>query len=221
MRENLLNFLVDLFKKIEKTPRPSMVLNNTIIMFYGAAIGISCAAYVLWINDLLSSPWSYLCAITIPLIAKMVLSWIGTLVVAPSIRAITRKFVIDRTGIEIPEHISIDVNAKGSIPTFAVAVSIALTVYLSGLKPDGATTLSDGMIYYVVTMAGAVAALTENLSSPIVISALWHNEVEYQRSPLYQQSDKQSPNISESESQQQPTRSQRRRATRNKPKGKR
>ena len=188
MRQKIVNIFANTFNENQKTPRRSAIANAIIIMFIGAIIGVTCALMVLRINDVLHSPWSYLCAIAAPLITKTVTMWFGTLVVGPLVRDIGLQFIRNRTGITIPGQRMPPVPITGSTLTLTVAATTALTIYLSGLKPDGINHISNSMIYSITTAAGAIASLTENLSSPTIIKGIWHNQVEYQSSPHFQQS---------------------------------
>ena len=220
----MLDFFTTMFEKYEKRQRFSMVVNCLTVTIMGAVIGLACAWLVLTVNDLLPSPWSYLCAIAVPLIAKTAVMWLNTLVVSPFIKKLVPKIFKDLTGITVHPHQTPSTNITGNILTLPVAVTIAVTVYLSGLKPDDTTHINSSLIYYIAILVGAVVSLTENLCNPTVIRSLWHNRAEYQDSPLYQQPEKavfQRQNSRPARTGNTPTSNQRRKAKRNRPKGKR
>lgn len=72
--------------------------------------------------------------------------------------------------------------------TLPVAATIAVAIYLSGLKQDSGGPVGNELIYYIAVLVGAVVSLAENLSNPTAIKAIWHNQTDYQKSPLFQQS---------------------------------
>ena len=188
MKEKKTDIFAINFNRLMKTPRISLSTNGLVTASVGALIGALCTWIVLTINDFLPLPWSYLCVVAIPLIAKTVVMWIGTLIIAPFVENIGTISFKDQTGITIPNHQIPPVKITGSTLTLAAAATTALTIYLSGLKPDGVTHINNNVIYYITIAAGAVAALTEYLSNPTVIKTIWYNQAEYQKSPLFQQS---------------------------------
>ena len=152
-----------------------MVVNSLIILIFGAIIGVSCAFWVVVINDRLEPPWSYICAIAIPFLTKPVVLWFATLAVVPFVQHLTTRIFRKFTGNTVPEHQRPTLNITGNTLTLPVAASIAVTIYLIGFNASSGNGINDGMIFYIATLVGAVVSLSENLSNPVVIKAIWHN----------------------------------------------
>ena len=186
--KKLSDFLVDNFIKYQTNMRIAMIGNSLVVLFIGAGIGTSCAFWVLLMNDILKSPWSYLCAITTPFIIKTIVMWLGTLVLAPFIRDISSRAFKAQTGRSVPEYGVLPLDITGNLVTIPVAATIAVTIYLSGPMPPGVIPTNDELIYYIAITVGVVVSLAENLCNPTIIKAIWHNRADYQESPLFQQS---------------------------------
>ena len=203
-----------------------MVINSLIVLIFGAIIGVVCALWVVMINDELEPPWSYICAIAIPFLTKPVVMWCGTLAVVPFVKNLTALIFNKFTGITVLEHQRPNLNITGNTLTLPVAASIAVTIYLIGFNASSGNGVKEGMIYYIATLVGAVVSLSENLSNPVVIKAIWHNRADYQESPLYKRSREKSvendkPSSPKTNGHSLPTPGQRRRARRSRPAGKR
>ena len=188
MWKRLADVIVNTFIRRQRNLRSSMIANSLIMPLVGAGIGALCAFWVLTMNDVLKTPWSYLCIIAIPFLAKALVMWVGTLIVAPSVGNLTSMIFRIQTGITVPEYQWPSVGFTGNVLTFPVAAAIAVTIYLSELSPDSENTVNDDFVYYIATLVGTVVSLTENLSNPTVIKAIWHNRADYQESPLFNKS---------------------------------
>ena len=220
------DFIVANYNRFQRNFRLTMAANFLAILFMGAGIGAICALWVLTMNDVLDSPWSYLCAIAIPFLAKTAIMWIGTLAVGPSISHLTSRIFENQTGIVVPEHQRPPVNFIGNVLTFPIAAGIAVAIYFSGLDANSSNAMGDEMIYYIAILVGAAVAVSENLSNPVVIKAIWHNRADYQETPLYKQStessvEKDKPNGPSANGHSHLTRAEKRRANRDRTAGKR
>lgn len=219
--------IVRIFLRYQTKMRFSMSVNSLIMLLTGGGIGALCALMVLTMNDILDSPWSYLCTIAIPFLVKMAIMWFGTLVVVPSIRDITSEIVENQTGITVDKNQPPSVNITGNVLILPAAAAIAVTIYLYGLNSTSDSAIGNGLMYYIAILVGAVVSFTENLSNPTVIKAIWHNRADFQESPLFKQTQGRNLEDGDSSTDNNPgapstnrhsyplTRAQRRRATRN------
>ena len=226
MWKRITDIIIANFIKYQGNMRLGMIVNSFIVLLMGAGIGALCACLVLTMNDVLLPPWSYLLAFAAPFLAKTGIMWLGTLAVVPFIGHMTSRIFRIQTGITLQKHQWPSINLTGNRFTIPVAAAIAVTIYLSGLGASGKSAITAPFIYYIAVSVGGVVALTESLSDPTTIKAIWHNRADYQETRLYKQSRQKvvesnkssSPNTNGHSSL---TRAQERRAKRGRPASKR